>query len=171
MDVQQAIEKRKSIRRYQERPIPEDKLNKVLEAARMAPSGANSQLWKFVVVRDAEKRKLLSKAANGQAHVAGAPVVIAGVSTSPERIMMCGVPAYPVDLAIALDHITLAAIEQGLGTCWIGAFNQEEARKVLGIPAKNMIVCLMTLGFPDDEGRPKTRKLFKEVICYDTYSE
>ena len=125
----------------------------------------------LVVVRDAEKRKQLSKAANGQAHVASAPAVIAGVLTGPERIMMCGVPAYPVDLAIAMDHITLAAVEQGLGSCWIGAYNQEEARKVLGIPAKYMIVCLMTLGFPDDEGRPKTRKALKEIVCYDTFSE
>jgi nitroreductase len=171
LEVQEAIVKRKSIRRYLDKAIPEDKLQKVLEAARMAPSGANSQLWKFVVVRDPEKRKQLSKAANGQAHVAGAAAVIAGVSISPERIMMCGVPAYPVDLAIALDHITLAAIDQGLGTCWIGAFNQEEARKVMGIPSKCMIVCLMTIGYPDDEGRPKTRKTLKEVVCYDTFSE
>jgi len=171
MEVQEAIEKRKSIRGYQDKPIPEDKLLKVLEAARLAPSGGNRQQWKFVVVKDAEKRKQLSKAANGQAHVAGAPVVIAGVATVPENMMMCGVPGYPVDLAIAIDHMTLAAVDAGLGSCWIGAFSQDESRKVMGIPDNYLIVCLLTLGFPADEGRPKTRKSLDEIVCYDTYSE
>jgi nitroreductase len=171
MEVQEAIEKRKSIRGYQDKPIPEDKLLKVLEAARLAPSGGNRQQWKFVVVKDAEKRKQLSKAANGQAHVAEAPVVIAGVATAPGNMMMCGVPGYPVDLAIAIDHMTLAAIDEGLGSCWIGAFSQDGARKVMGIPDNCLIVCLLTLGFPADEGRPKTRKSLDEIICYDTYSE
>ena len=171
MEVLEAIQKRKSIRSYQDKPIPESKLRKVLEAARLAPSGGNAQLWKFVAVRDAETRKQLSKAANGQVHVASAPVVIAGVATSTVRIMMCGVPAYPVDLAIAIDHMTLVAVEEGLGTCWIGAFRQDEAREIMGIPDTCRIVCLLTLGFPAEEGRPKTRKSLEEVVCYDRYSE
>jgi nitroreductase len=171
MEVHEAIEKRKSIRSYLDKPIPEDKLLKVLEAARLAPSGGNRQEWKFVVVKDVEKRKKLSQAAVGQAHVAGAPVVIAGVATAPKNMMMCGVPGYPVDLAIAIDHMTLAAVDAGLGSCWIGAFSQDEARKVMGIPDNYLIVCLLTLGFPADEGRPKTRKSLDEIVCYDTYSE
>lgn len=171
MEVHEAIEKRKSIRSYLDKPIPEGKLLKVLEAARLAPSGGNRQEWKFVVVKDVEKRKKLSKAAVGQAHVAGAPVVIAGVATAPKNMMMCGVPGYPVDLAIAIDHMTLAAVDAGLGSCWIGAFSQDEARKVMGIPDNYLIVCLLTLGFPADEGRPKTRKSLDEIVCYDTYSE
>jgi len=100
------------------------------------------------VARDAEKRKQLSKTANGQAHVAGTPVVIAGAATETDRIMMCGVPAYPVDLAIAIDHMILAAVGQGPEICWIGAFSQKEARKVMGILDKCRIVCLLTLGLP-----------------------
>ena len=171
MEVQEAIKKRKSIRGYQDKPIPEDKLQRVLEAARLAPSGGNRQQWKFVVVKDAEKRKLLSKAANGQQHVAGAPVVVAGVATAPGNVMMCGVPGHPVDLAIALDHMTLVAVDEGLGSCWIGAFSQDEARRVLEIPNNCLIVCLLTLGFPKDEGRLKTRKPLEEIICYDAYTE
>ena len=170
MEVHEAIEKRKSIRSYRNEPIPDTKLKKVLDAARLAPSGSNRQQWKFVVVRDVEKRKQLSKAANGQAHVAAAPVVIAAVATDTDRVMMCGVPLYPVDLAIAIDHMTLAAVEEGLGSCWIGAFSQDEARKVMGIPDSCMIVALLTLGFPAEEGRPKTRKSLGEIICYDTFS-
>jgi len=171
MEVKEAIEKRKSIRDYKDTPVPEDKLLKVLEAARMAPSGGNRQQWKFVVVRDAEKRQKLSQAANKQAQVAKAPVVIAAVATTPENMMMCGVPGYPVDLAIAIDHMTLAAVDEGLGTCWIGVFLQEEARNILGIPESCLIVNLLTLGYSNDEGRPKSRKSLDEIVCYDTYTD
>ena len=171
MELKEVIEKRKSIRDYEDRPIPEDKLLRVLEAARLAPSGGNRQQWKFVVVRDAEKRQKLFQATGGQAHVGKAPVIIAAVSTAPESMMKCGVPGYPVDLAIAVDHMTLAACDAGLGSCWIGAFSQDEARKALGIPDSRTIVCLLTLGFPKEEGRPKTRKTQEEIICYDTYRE
>jgi nitroreductase len=171
MEVKKAIETRKSIRAYKDTPVPEDKLLRVLEAARLAPSGGNRQQWKFIVVRDAEKRRQLSRAANGQAQVAQAPVVIAGVSTAPENMMMCGVPGYPVDLAIAIDHMTLAAVDEGLGTCWIGAFSQAETRKIMGIPGSYTIVNMLTLGYPDDAGRPKTRKSLEEIVCYETYKE
>ena len=119
MDLMEIIKKRRSVRDYKDIPVPEDKLLKVLEAARLAPSGGNSQLWKFIVVKDGKRRQQLAKAASGQAFVAQAPVVIAAVALMPERIQQCGVPAYAVDLAIAVDHMTLAAVNEGLGTCWI----------------------------------------------------
>ena len=171
MEVKEAIEKRKSIRDYKDTPVPEDKLLRVLEAARLAPSGGNRQQWKFVVVRDADKRQRLSRAANGQAQVARAPVVIAGVSTAPENMMMCKVPGYPVDLAIAIDHMTLAAVEEGLGTCWIGAFSQEKVKSILEVPEKYKVVSLLTLGYPAETGRPKIRKTLEEIVCYDKYKE
>lgn len=169
MELKEAILQRKSIRGYEDTPVPDEKLNAVLEAARMAPSGGNRQPWKFVVVRDSEKRKQLSAATGGQQHVAGAPVVIAAVTTAPESVMRCEVPGYPVDLAIAVDHMTLMAVEEGLGTCWIGAFLQDEARKILGVPENLIIVALLTLGYPRDPGRPKERKSIKEIVCYETY--
>lgn len=171
METLDAIAKRNSIRRYKDTTVPEDKLNRVLEAARLAPSGSNQQKWKFVVVRDINKRQQLSKAANGQAHVASAPVVIAGIAMDLDRIMMSGIPSYPVDLAIAIDHMTLAAVDQGLGSCWIGAFSQDQARKVIGIPDRYLIVGLLTLGFPAEDGRPKIRKSLDEIVCYNTFSE
>lgn len=169
MELKEAIRQRNSIRGYENRQVPEDKLNAVLEAARLAPSGANRQPWKFVVVRDVEKRKTLAAASGGQAHVAGAPVIIAAVATMPENMMMCEVPGYPVDLAIAVDHMTLAAVDEGLGTCWIGAFKQDAAARVLQVPASCKIVALLTLGYPADKGRPKERKSMDEIVCYDTY--
>lgn len=169
MDVQQAIKKRRSVRAYQDRPVEEEKLRKVLDAARMAPSAHNAQAWKFVVVKDEERREELAGAALNQQFVAQAPVVIAGVALEPERLMSSGVPAYAVDLAIALDHITLAAVEQGLGTCWIGAFNQKEVRKLLDVPEDCKIVALMTLGYPADKTSFKSRKELDEVVSYGSF--
>jgi nitroreductase len=89
----------------------------------------------------------------------------------PEYVMRCGIPAYAVDLAIAVDHMTLAAADEGLGTCWIGAFSQEEAREAVGVPDNYRVVTVMPLGFPRQSGREKTRKPLDEIVCYETFKE
>ncbi len=169
MELMTAVRERQSIRSYEDKPVPEQKLNKVLEAARLAPSASNRQRWKFIVVREAERRRELARAAGGQTHVAKAPVVIAAVATMPEYVMRCGVPAHLVDLAIAVDHMTLAAVDEGLGTCWIGAFYQEEVKDILNIPKDYRVVSLLTLGFPKTAGREKVRKSLEEIVCYETF--
>lgn len=169
MNVSEAIKNRRSVRAYQPTAVPEDKLNRVLEAARLAPSAHNSQDWKFIVVRDKEKREKLAEAAAGQSFIAQAPVVIAAVSLAPEHTMSCGVPAYAVDLAIAVDHMTLQATEDGLGTCWIGAFDQEKVKEILEIPAQYKVVALLPLGFPADSPGPKQRKEPKEIISFEKF--
>ena len=171
MELKAVIEKRKSIRDYKDTSVPEDKLLRILEAARLAPSGGNRQPWKFIVVREVKRRQELCRAAGGQNHVGNAPVVIAAVATAPEGLMGCGVPGYAVSLAIAVDHMTLAATEEGLGTCWIGAFSQEEARDILKVPESCQIVCLLTLGFPNETGRLKVRKPIEEIVCYETFDK
>lgn len=170
MSVQETIRARYSVRGYQDKPIEDDKLQTVLEAARLAPSGSNRQPWKFVVVRDAALREQMATACNGQAFIAAAPVVIAGVGLMPERMMSCDVPGDPVDVAIALEHIALQAAELGLGTCWIGAFDQEAVRRVLAIPETVKVIEVMTLGYPADEPRAKNRKPIDEIVCYDRWS-
>ncbi|MDD4889053.1 MAG: nitroreductase family protein [Phycisphaerae bacterium] len=169
MDFLELVKSRYSVRAYKDRPVEPDKLERVLEAARLAPSGSNRQPWKFVVVRDPEVRRKLVPACSDQVFVGQAPVVIAGVGLVPDRVMRCGVPGDPIDLAIALEHIALAAAAEGLGTCWIGAFYQEQVREVLGIPESAKVVELMTLGYPADTLRPKTRKPMSEVVCYDRW--
>ena len=124
-----------------------------------------------VVVRDSRLRQELSEAANGQRHVREAPVVIAAVATRPAYVMMCGVPAYAVDVAIAVDHMTLAAVNEGLGTCWIGAFSQERVREILQIPDEYMVVALLTLGYPRSGGNPRTRKPLDEIVSFETFAE
>jgi len=171
MEVFEAIKTRRSVRDYKSDPVPEEKLNKVLEAARLAPSAHNSQDYKFVVVKDPEKRKEIAEAAAGQSFVGEAPIVIVAVSFDPERIMSCEVPAYAVDLAIAIDHMTLAAAAEGLGTCWIGAFSQERVKQILEIPDQYKVGPLLPLGFPADQPGPKMRKNLKEIVCHEKFQE
>lgn len=169
MTVLEAIQNRRSVRTYQPDPVPDEKLNKILEAARLAPSAHNAQARKFVVVRDAEQRRKLAGAA-GQSFIAQAPVIIVAVSLDPGHILSSGVPAGPVDLAIAVDHMTLAAVAEGLGSCWVGAFSQEAVKEILNIPQQYQVIVLLPLGFPAQKPLPKSRKELKEIICRDTFS-
>lgn len=168
MNVFEAIKNRYSCRSYKTEPVPEEKLKKVLEAARLAPSAHNEQEWKFVVVKNPEKRREISEAAS-QSFIAEAPVIIAAVATDPKHIMSSSVPAYAVDLAIAVEHIALQAVEEDLATCWIGAFGQEEVKKVLNIPDEYKVVALMPLGFAADKPKEKIRKKLEEIISTDTF--
>jgi nitroreductase len=164
LDVYEAIRKRKSVRRYKDKDVEQEKLIRILKAARLAPSAANKQEWRFVVVRDKEKRKKLSDAARGQNFVAEAPVVIACCAETDYHEMTCGQLCYPIDVAIAIDHITLAAVEEDLGTCWIGAFYEDKAKDILDIPDRIRIVELLTLGYPTDDSIKKKSRLPMESI-------
>jgi nitroreductase len=163
MDVFEAIRARKSVRTYQARPVEPEKLRRVLEAARLAPSARNEQEWRFVVVTDREKRQRLARDASSQHFMGGAPVIIAACAETDGRIMRCGQRAYPIDVAIAIDHLTLAAVAEGLGTCWIGSFDPAEVRRILAIPDSVEVVELMPLGYPND---PKPAR--KSRLPYDT---
>jgi nitroreductase len=167
MDFLELVKARYACRSYQSRPIEEEKLFRVLEAARFAPSGSNRQPWKFVMVQDQEIKRRLVRACANQRFVATAPVVIAGCGLMPDRMMSCGVPGDPVDLAIAMEHLALAATAEGLASCWIGAFSQDEVREVLGMPATAKVIELMALGYPADTPRPKTRKPLSEIVVLD----
>ena len=170
MTVMEAIKKRKSVRAFEDRPIEEEKLSSVLEAARLAPSASNRQEWRFVVVRDAGMRTKLAKAANNQTFVGEAPVVIACCAETDSHVMSCGQECYPIDVAIAIDHMTLAAVELGLGTCWIGAFSESEVKKVLGIPEEVRVVELLPLGYPADSAqKDKNRRSQDEIVHWEKW--
>jgi nitroreductase len=171
MNVIDAIKVRRSIRAYQDRQIEEEKLLAVLEAGRLAPSARNLQDWKFIIVRDKEKRQSLSVAAKGQLFVAQAPVVIAACGTETEYIMTCGQHTYPIDVAIAIDHMSLEALEQGLGTCWKGAFHEDQVKEILGVPNKIRVVVMLALGYPAESPSARPRKRVEEIISYDGWQD
>ncbi len=148
MDVAEAIRSRKSVRSYLDRPVEEEKLSAVLEAGRLAPSASNRQEWRFVIVRDLELRRKLAAIAGGQTFVGEAPIVIVACADTDGHVMKCGQLSYPIDVAIALDHMSLAAVELGLGTCWIGLFDEKKVKELLAIPDAIRVVELMPLGYP-----------------------
>jgi nitroreductase len=169
MDFLELVKSRYACRSYHSQPVEQEKLLRVLEAARLAPSGSNRQPWKFIVVRDPEVKKQLMRACANQRFIAAAPVVIVGCGLMPDRLMSSGVPGDPVDVAIAMTHLSLAATAEGLATCWIGAFSQEDVREVLGIPPTVKVIELMTLGYPADGPRPKNRKSLPEIVALDRW--
>lgn len=164
MDVMDAIKTRKSVRSYVEKPIEDEKLKTVLEAGRLAPSASNRQEWRFVVVRDPESRKRLVEAAGGQRFVGEAPVLIVACAETDNNVMTCGQLSYPIDVSIALGHMTLAATELGLGTCWIGLFDEKKVKEILRIPQEIRAVALMPIGYPSDPSPVEKNRLPLDTI-------
>jgi len=170
MDVVDAIKTRKSVREYLDKPVEDEKVRAVLEAGRLAPSASNRQEWRFVVVRDHQTRRRLAEAASDQSFVGQAPVVIVACAETDGHIMRCGQLCYPIDVAIALDHISLVATELGLGTCWIGAFYEQKVKEVLSIPKEIHVVGLMPLGYPSNPSLiRKSRLPFDRIVKYERW--
>jgi nitroreductase len=169
MDVFAAIKQRRSVRAYKPAQVEEEKLKKILEAARLSPSASNRQDWKFIVVREKETRKKLARAAFGQSFIGEAPVVIVACGTEPKAIMACGQPTSTVDVSIACAFMILEAYEQGLGTCWIGAFKEDEVRKILKIPEPVRVVAVIPLGYPDEGPSQRDRKDLDQIICFERF--
>ncbi len=170
LDVYEAIRTRKSVRDYLDENVPEKLVERLLNAARLAPSASNRQEWRFVVVRDEGVRRKLAQAARKQKFVAQAPVVIACCADTNNHVMTCGQPCYPIDVAIAIDHLTLCAAAEGLGTCWIGAFYENKVKEILNIPKHVRVVELLTLGYPRDPSLvEKNRLSLEEIVRYERW--
>lgn len=169
MDVLSAIQGRRSIRKYSSRQVEEAVLGKVLEAARLSPSTGNRQNWKFIVVREQGTIAKLMEAAGGQSFVGEAPVILVSCGTDPEGVMMCGQHGYTIDLSIATAYMILEAYEQGLGTCWLGRFDEKKVKEILDIPDNVRVVTMTPLGYPAQTPSPKPRKDLEEIVCYEKY--
>lgn len=166
MEFHDVVRSRRSIRAYRSDPFEEEKLERILEAARRAPSAANRQPVYFYVIRDEEARSSLLEAYSQQ-WFANAPVIICACSRPDEAWRRSDGKSYAdVDLAIAMDHLILAATAEGLGTCWIGAFKPEPLRRVLDIPDELEPVALTPLGYPDEEPAERPRKDLDEIVEY-----
>jgi len=170
MNVYEAIRTRKSVRDFKDQPIEKEKLERILKAVRLAPSARNSQEWRFVIVQEKALRKKLAEAAYDQSFVGEGGAVVICCGESGGRIMRCGQDPVPIDVAIAIDHLTLAAVEEGLGTCWIGSFYPEKVRELCGIPEDIVIVELLALGYPKDFSPVKKNRLnLKEIVFYEKW--
>jgi nitroreductase len=170
MELYEAITIRKSIRAYESRKIPKDVLMRILEAGRAAPSANNAQPWHFIIVKSAEKRAVLAKRMFTR-FLVESPLVLVGCGESEKRFHI-------VDVSIAMQQMVLAATAEGLGTCWIGDFDDEVVRDLLKIPKKFDVVCLLAMGYPRERLDlvskligVRNRKPIEKIVSYDEFGK
>ena len=184
MEFFEVVAARHSVRTYKPDPVPDELIGRCLEAARVAPSWRNGQCWRFLVVRDPSViERLAGLRVLGypiNSWLRSAPVVIVACADPHESGRHDDLPYWAVDVAIATEHLVLAATALGLGTCWIGGFNEDQVRKLLAIPERIRIVAYTPLGFPTDrEGlmgrtvksiaRSHTRKPLEKLVYWDRW--
>jgi len=168
MNVFEAIRTRRSIRKYVDKPVEKEKLLRILEAARLAPSAVNRQPWDFIVVTDPGVRKKLGVAYPKEWFINAPVIIVACAHPARAWIRKDGEEYWKVDVAIAMQNLILTAWEEGLGTCWIGAFDEQEVKKALGIPPEVRVVAMTPLGYPAEEKGPVTdRKPLDEIVHYE----
>ncbi len=170
MDFADLIKMRYSVRAYKSDPIGNEKLQCVLEAARLAPTAANRQPFQIIVIHTARQKKALRRIYDKDWFVQ-APIVICACGL-PEQgwVRRDGKNYTDVDVSIVMDHIILAATEAGLGTCWVGAFDPDATREVLNLPEDVEPIAFTPLGYPADEPRIKKRKSLSELVRYERWS-
>ena len=168
MDVSDAIRNRYSCRNYLDKPLEQDKLRAVLEAARLAPSAKNLQDWRFVVVTDRQTKKDVAAAANDQTFLEKAGAIIVACTVS-DHVMRCGQAVGPIDVAIALEHMCLQATDLGLATCWIGSFYPDKVKPIVGIPAGAVIIELLALGYPADSPKHSRREPADHIVSFERW--
>ncbi|MCL1857935.1 MAG: nitroreductase family protein [Oscillospiraceae bacterium] len=168
MNLMEAIKGRRSIRAYDSKPVEKEKIEAVLEAARLAPSARNRQKWQFIVVTDPEVKDKMLDACNNQQFIKQAPAVIVACGKEP-GIMSCEQPVETIDVSIAVSFIILKAYEEGLGTCWLGNFNKDKVKAVLGIPENVSVVAVTPLGYPAESPDARPRVSLDEIVSWDKY--
>ena len=180
MDFLDLVRKRRSVRRYSDRPVSREDLLKCLEAARLAPSACNSQSWHFIVIDEPElKRRVAERIFSGlygmNKFAQEAPVLVAVVSEKEKFLASFGGQVRDtsyclVDVGIACEHLILQAQELGIGSCWIGWFDEKALKKEMGIPSGKKIDIVISLGYPaEDKIVPKVRKSLEEISSFNTY--
>jgi nitroreductase len=162
--VVDVILSRRSIRNYEQKEIPKDVLDKILEAGRQAPSAINRQPWHFVVVADSKIKKELSGWFFSR-HVKSAPIVVVGCANTGFLDKRFSI----VNTSIALQNMVIAAWAIGVGSCWIGGFNEDKVKKLLSIPDRWKVVALVTFGYPAEIPHSKGRKPIEKIVSYNKF--
>lgn len=178
MKFLELVKRRQSVRKYSPRPVPREAIERCLEAARLAPSACNSQPWSFIIL-DGEKLKneVAEKAFSGaykmNSFAKAAPILVVVVterSTYFARLggFFRGTQYNLIDIGIACEHFVLQAAEEGIGTCWMGMFNEEAVKKILGIPKDKKIDVIIGMGYPaTEETREKIRRPLEEIRSFN----
>lgn len=174
MDLYRVLEERRSIRKYKPDSVPKEKLERILEAARIAPSWSNLQCWRFIVIENQNTKKQLAESMPGNN-----PARKAVGETAPLVIVLCANPKesgdqdskdyYLLDAGLAMQQLMLAAHAEGLGTCWVAWFDENQARAACSVPPEYRVVALTPLGYPDVQPAARPRKNMSEIIFSETW--
>lgn len=178
MEFIDVIKARNSVREYSPRPVEEEKITYVLEAARLAPSTTNKQCWRFIVVKQKETIERIAKTSVINRWLKTAPVVIVCCADPMESATNNSLDYYPVDTAIATEHLILAATDVGLGTCWIAGFQEDKVKELLEVPKRIRIIALTAVGYPVEKKgiveqitktllKAKKRKTLDEIVHHE----
>ncbi|MBB6217967.1 nitroreductase [Anaerosolibacter carboniphilus] len=175
------ISSRRSIRKYIDKPVEDEKIIEIIESARLAPSGSNTQPWHFIVVKSDLTRQKLAEVSNNQKWMISAPVYVVCVAdirsrteadiaisldeNSPQNELKQIIR----DTSIAIEHLILSAENCGLGTCWVAWFTQEKIRPILNIPSDKYVVGIITLGYSDESPKARPRKKLEQIIHYENW--
>jgi len=171
VEFYEAVRARYSCRSYRPDPIPDEVVDRMMDAVRRAPSARNVQPWMLILVTDADLRRRLGEACCNQTFVGAAPLVVVACATGTPCKMGGTVSTQMVDIGIAMEHLALAAAVEGLGSCWIGAFEHDAVRSLLGVPDDVSVGAVMPLGFAADQPSPDDRrKGTAEITCKDRYA-
>jgi nitroreductase len=181
MTFEELVHKRRSVRRYSDRPVAKEDILKCLEAARLAPSGCNSQPWHFIVIDEPELRKrvaerIFSGVYSMNKFAIEAPVLVAVVSEKEKFLASFGGQIRDtsyclVDIGIACEHLILQALELGIGSCWIGWFDEKALKEELRLPKNKKLDIVISLGYSaEDKVAPRARKSLKEISSFNKYN-
>ncbi|NOY54154.1 MAG: nitroreductase [Deltaproteobacteria bacterium] len=173
MKLHEAIRQRRSIRSFIDKTIPKEVLTRVLNAGRLAPSAVNLQPWRFIVIREPVTKMELVECTRGgkHTHLGMGDVILVACGNEKECYQRQGnyMKTFAIDVAIALEQMILAATAEGLGTCWIGAFDEEKVKTLLDIPDPWRVVAMTPLGYPDESPPDRGRKSLDEIVCYERW--
>jgi nitroreductase len=173
MEFLAVIKNRRSVRKYKPDPVPDEDIEYILNAARLAPSWKNQQCWRYVVVKDKKKiEKIASARPKSQDWLAESPVMIVACANPDDSGHREGKDYYLVDIGISFEHLLLAARDRGLGTCWIGGFDEKTVKEAIEAPDNIRIVAYTPLGYPvEEKGEITERKPFEEITFYEKYGQ
>ena len=174
MEVMEAIEKRRSIRAYADRPVSAEQLTQVLEAIRLAPSWKNRQCWNVIVLSDRERILALGEQLKwnpGREVYDTAPVFLILTADPSKSGVRDDKPYYMTDVGIALENGVLAATALGLGTCWVGAFSEDPVKELLGIPDPIRVAAITPLGVPAEAPEPRPRRAMEDMVFCETWEK
>ncbi len=167
MDLLPEIKSRTSVRDFTPDPVSKAQVERILEAARLAPSAKNRQAWRFIVIQDAELRKRLESACFGQEYVGNAPVIVACCTTNIDYKMPNGQLSYPIDISIAASFMMLQAVREGLGTCMMTTYDEQDVRVALSVPYSMRVVMLLLIGHPASTGERAQKLPLRRIASYD----